>query len=216
MQLKYFVILLSIISIALCYYLAGLSQPVGIEISEVSQYEDRQVIVEGVVTEHHLTSYGGHIIDICSLNESQIHEELTIFVEEPTTVEYGDRIKAVGVVQKYKDSWEIVADTEKAVTITKKWENISTPLWQLAENPTRYEGMNVKVTGLIDRKYETYFYLEDTEGEHTAVVYVDPTISRNFSEGEEVSIGAQFEYDPATFRYVLMVKDETHTIAEVF
>lgn len=82
-----------------------------IELHEIPEYEGKQVIVEGIVTEHRITTYGGQIIEIKNLDSENISKTI-VFVEGETSVEYGDRIQATGTVQKYKDEWEIVVNNE--------------------------------------------------------------------------------------------------------
>ena len=197
MELKYFVVILSVVCIAILYFLSTLSQPITIELHEVSDYEGKQVIVEGTVTEHHVTTYGGHILNIKDM-DNQSNFELIVFVEEKTTVEYGDRIQATGKVQKYNDEWEVVVNDARFVKILQKWSNITFPLWQLAENPSKYTGINVNVTGTVDRDYDTYFYLVDSKEQHSMVVYYDSSIFHNFTQGDSVCVRGQFIYDEET------------------
>ena len=212
MELKYFVIILSIVCIAFLYFLSTLTQPILIDLYELSEYDGKQVIVKGVVMEHHTTSYGGHIIEIKDIKNSKNSTEAIVFVEEATSVEYRDRIQVTGKVQKYKDEWEVVVNNKRFVKILQKWDNITFPVWQLAENPVKYLGMNVNVTGLIDRIYDSYFYLIDSEEQYSIVVYYDTSKFYNFSQGDVVYVGARFVYDKETLRYVLDVNEETHNI----
>lgn len=214
MELKYFVVILSVVCIAILYFLSTLSQPITIELHEVPDYEGKQVIVEGTVTEHHVTTYGGHIINIKDM-DNQSNFEIIVFVEEKTTVEYGDRIQATGKVQKYNDEWEIVVNDARFVKILQKWSNITFPLWQLAENPRKYVGININVTGIVDRDYDTYFYLVDSEEQHSIVVYYDSSIFHNFTQGDSVCVRGQFIYDEETLRFTITVKDENHRISVV-
>lgn len=211
MEFKYFVIVLSVACILFLYFLSSLSKPIMIDLHEIPDFEGKQVIVEGVVTEHRLTIYGGQIIEIKDIY-SENSSKTIVFVEGETPVEYGDRIQATGKVQKYKGDWEIVVNNERFVKILQKWNNITFPLWQLAENPDKYVGTNVNVAGFIDRKYESYFYLVDSEEQYTVVVYYDSSSFYNFSEGDAVYVGARFVYDAETMRYVLNVKEDTHRI----
>jgi len=148
MKLKHFSIIFSIVGIACLYFLSTLSQPISIELKNISKYEDKNVIVEGIVTEYYLTSFGSQIITIESDNASTI-----VFLEGKADVEYGDKIQATGKVQKYKGDWEIVVDNVDFVKVIQKWQNISMPLWQLSMSPTKYEGLNVNVTGYVDTIY---------------------------------------------------------------
>jgi uncharacterized linocin/CFP29 family protein len=214
MELKYFVIVLSVACILLLYFLSTLSQPIRIDLNEIPDYEGKQVIVEGVVTEHRITTYGGQIIEIKNL-DSKNSSKTIVFVEGETNVEYGDIIQATGTVQKYKGEWEIVVNNERFVKILQKWSNITFPLWQLAEDPNKYVDTNVNVTGIIDRKYDAYFYLVDSEEQYTIAVYYDSSRFYTFSQGDTVYVGARFVYDAETMRFVLSAKEETHSISVI-
>ena len=211
MELKYFVILLSVSSIIFLYFLSTLTQPIIIDLYEIPDYEGKQVIVEGLVIAHRITTYGGQIIEIQDPKSENVTETI-LFVEEETPVEYGDRIQATGIVQKYKGDWEIVVNNKKFIKILQKWSNITFPLWQLAENPNKYIGTNVNVTGFIDRIYDSYFYLVDSEDKYTVAVYYDSTKFYNFSQGDTAYIGARFVYDSETLRFILSAKEDTHYI----
>jgi len=211
-QLKYFVVMLSVVCISLLYFLSTLSQPIIIELHEVPDYEGKQVIVEGTVTEHHTTTFGGHIINIKDM-DNQSNFEIIVFVEEKTTVEHGDKIKATGKVQKYNDKWEVVVNDARFVEILQKWSNITFPLWQLAENPSKYIGININVTGIIERDYNSYFYLIDSEEKHSIVVSYDSSNFQNFTQGDSVYVRGQFTYDEETLRFTINVEGENHYIS---
>lgn len=206
MKLKHFSLIFSVVGIACLYFLSTLSQPISIELKNVSKYEDKDVIVEGIVTENYLTSFGSQIITIESDNASSI-----VFLEGKVDVEYGDKIQATGKVQKYKGDWEIVVDNVDFVKVIQKWQNISMPLWQLSSAPTKYEGLNVNVTGYVDTIYDTYFYLNDPEGNYSIIVFCNPS-KYIIHSGQKISVAAKFTFSPEEFRYRLDVFDETQSI----
>ena len=213
MEFKYFVIILSVTCIFFLYYLSTLSQPSYIHLVEISNYEGKQVVVEGIVTEQYTTTYGGQIIEI---KEQQNDEHVgIIFVEEVTSVEYGDKIQATGKVQKYKDDWEVVVNNKKQIQILQKWSNLEVPLWQLAEDPNKYVGTNVNVTGIVDRVYDSYFYLVDSEDEYSIAVYYDSTRYYNISQGDFVCVGGRFIYEAESLRFVLSSKDDEHHLYQI-
>jgi len=148
-------------------------------------------------------------------DSSESSFKATVFVEGITTVEYGDAVRATGKVQKYEGDWEVVVNNEHFVEIIQKWDNTSFPLWQLAENPERYVGVNVNITGLVDRVYDTYFYLVDFEEQHSVVVLYGDMPFQNFTGGDSVYVGARFVYDEENFRYVLELTEENHGIYRV-
>ena len=207
MQLKYFSLMFSIAGIAILYFLSLLSQPVMIELYELPEYEGKQVIVEGTVTEHYTTTYGSQIIIIENDNATA-----TVFVEGEADVEYGDKIQATGKVQKYDGGWEIVVDDDRFVNIVEKWQNILFPLWQLAENPTKYIGLNVNVTGNIDSVYDASFCLVDTEEEYSIIVFCRPSEYDVLYPGQKVHVAGRFAFDEEEFRYKLVLCEETHGI----
>jgi len=211
-QLKYFVVLLSVVCITLLYFLSTLSQPILIELNEVPDYEGKQVIVEGTVTEHYITTFGGHIINIKDM-DNQSNFEVIVFIEEETMVEYGDKIKATGKVQKYNDEWEVVVNDARFVEIIQKWNNITFPLWQLAKNPSKYVGININVTGMVERDYDYYFYLADSDEEHSIIVNYDSSKFHNFTQGDTVYVQGQFVYDEKTMRFAINVEEEKHRIS---
>ena len=207
---KSWTVFLSIIGIIFLYFLSSLSQPILINIDDVQNYEGKKIKIEGIVTEHHFTNYGNQMITL-----KQNNKTLTVFVEEKTDVEYGDKILVIGQVQKYKNTWQIVANKNNAITILQKWQNISSPLWQLAENPTKYNGLNINITGYIERLYNTYFYITDSEEKHSLIVFYDPSdVNISLKPGQKVRLFGKFIYDEDTFRYKLEVGDKIFVIKE--
>jgi len=206
MSIKYFSLLFSVIGIACLYFLSTLSQPALIELNDLPKYEDKNVIVEGIVTEYRSTNYGSQIITIESENTSS-----TVFLEGESDIEYGDKIQVTGKVQKYNNDWEVVVDNVAFLRVIQKWQNISMPLWQLAISPTKYEGLNVNVTGYVDTIFDGYFYLSDSEGSYSIIVFYNPS-KYKVQSGQEVNVAAKFSFDKEKFRYNLDATDEMYGI----
>lgn len=200
MKLKHFSLIFSLLGILILYVLSSLSQPTIITLDKISEYEGKTIETEGVVTNYQTTKYGSQLITIEDYNTSA-----TIFIEGKIDVEYGDRIKCVGEVQKYKNSWEIVTNDERQVKIIEKWQNISFPLWQLAENTDRYEGLNVNVTGYIESLTDTSLTLVDLEEKHCLKVLFNYFENQNFYIGKKVSVKGVFYFDEKNFEYVLKI-----------
>jgi len=118
MKLKYFSMLLSVIGIIILYMISRFSQAPIIKISDMPNYEGKRVMIKGIVTEHHLTKYGSQIITIENENHSA-----TLIIEGKIDVEYGDKILATGEVQKYKENWQLLVNTNRQLQILKKWYN---------------------------------------------------------------------------------------------
>jgi len=212
MKIKYLIVLFSVLGISLLYCCAQFSKPALVNLHELPEYEGKQVIVQGIVSRYYTTTYGGQLITIQTANSSQPEFSAIVFTESPIEVEYGDIIQASGEVQRYQNQWEITTQTEQDITIVSKWQNISFPFWQLAENPQRYTGINVNITGLIDRVYDTYFYLIDDTEDYCIMVTVDYDEKENISQGNHVNIQGLFTYDIENMRYIIEVTDPSHGI----
>ncbi len=208
MKLKYFSMIFAIIGILVLYMLSKFSQAPIILISEIHDYEGKQVTLKGIVTEHHLTKFGSQIIKISDNNSS-----VEIFLEGKIDLEYGDKIQATGEVQNYKDTWELIVNDIRQLQILKKWHNVSFPLWQIAENPTKYLNINVNVTGYIESVSNAYFLLVDIERKHSLIIYY--TLSKNITlyPGQKICASGKFTFDEKNFRYMLDICEENHGIS---
>jgi len=207
MKLKHLSVLFSIAGILFLYFISTLTQPVLISLAEIPEYEDKQVIVEGTVTDYQDTTYGSQIITIEDDNIS-----VSVFIEGNIGVDYGDTIQATGKVQKYNDGWEIVVDNERLVNILQKWQNISIPILQLAKNPTKYVGLNINVTGHVDMIYDSYFYLIDADELYSLFVSCNPLLYGALNPGEPVNVAGQFTYNEEEIRYTLILCKEIHGV----
>ena len=98
------------------------------------------------------------------------------------------------------------------ITILEKWQNISIPLWELARNPDRYVGTNINVSGFVGKIYGDYFYLVDSEDEYSIIVFYNPLLFQNFSQGDKVCITARVTYNEENLRYDLQADERIHNI----
>lgn len=207
MKLKHFSLLFSVIGILLLYFLSRLSQPPVVAIEELQKYEGKQVIVYGIVTGYQETGQDSQIIKIKEGNAT-----VTLFVSGAIELEFGDKLKATGEVQKYKDTWEIIIEDTRLVEIVEKWNNLSFPLWQLAQNPARYLDLNVNVTGYIESISNAYFYLVDLEEKYSLIVFYRISENVTIYTGQKVNILGKFSFDEENFRYQLELCDEMHRV----
>lgn len=208
MNLKKYSIIFSIVGIVSLYLLSCFCKPTYIDISKASEYDGKQVITKGAVKEIIESKFKNQIITIQHNNST-----LKIFSEEKTNVEYGDLIEVTGKIQKYDDIWEIVVENKENIRILKKWNNISLPLWQIALNPEKYMGLNVKVKGHIDSIYNSFFYLRDIETEHTIIISYEGEKSLYLKPGKEVIVKGIFSYDDINLRYLIKIYGKTHGIS---
>ena len=205
--LKHYSLIFSVVGILVLYFLLRTSQSTMISINEISKYEGKQVTIEGTVLEHHLTKYGSQIIEIENDNATT-----TVFIEGKIELEFGDKIQATGEIQKYEGEWEIVVNSINMVKIIEKWKNSSFPLWQLAENPNKYLGLNVNVSGYIDYISNSYFYLSDFDRKYSLPVFYTLVENLTISPGLKISVYGQFLFDEENFRYKLELNQKIHRI----
>jgi hypothetical protein len=210
MKLKYFSMLLAIIGIILLYMISRFSQAPIIKISDMKDYEGKLVMIKGIVTEHHLTNYGSQIIMINNENHSA-----TIIIEGKLDVEYGDKISATGEVQKYKENWQLLVNNNRQLQILKKWNNGSLPLWQIAENPTKYLNLNVNITGYIESISNAYFLLVDLERKHSLITFYTLPKNTTIYPGQKICASGRFTFDEINFRYMLDICEQNHGITPI-
>lgn len=207
MKLKHYSLIFSIAGILVLYFLLKVSQPSVIGIYEISKYEGKQVTIEGIVIEHHQTKYSSQIIKIENNNDST-----TVFIEGKIEIEFGDKIQVTGEVQKYEGEWEIVVNSINMVKIIEKWGNRSFPLWQLAENPTKYLGLDINISGCIDYISNSYFYIADFERKYSLLVTYDLVKNISISPGQKICVLGRFSFDEENFRYKLELNQQAHGI----
>ncbi len=210
--MKYFVIFLSIVSILILYSLSTLSQPIRIDINKIEKYEGQTVIVRGTIKEYQNTQYGGQIINII---DTQNSSELIVYIDTITEIQYGDVIEATGKVQKYNNEWEVVVSDYRLLKIISEYNETKTPIWQLAVSPEKFCGLNINVTGYIDRDYESYFYLVDGSEKYSIAVYYDNSKSYNFTSGDTIFVEGRFFYEEEFLRYSINSVGEKYRISRV-
>jgi len=207
MKLKHYLMIITIISIILLYFLSKLSQAPLINIYEIQNYNGKQVIVEGIVTDNKLTKYDNQIITIENNNT-----KISIFCQEKTEVDFGDKIQAKGEVQKYKGDWELFVDGPSNIKIIEKGKNISFPLWQIAQNPSKYINQNISVTGFVESISNSYFCIVDFEKKIFLPVIYDLGKNITIYPGQKVIIFGRFSFDEKNFRYKIEINKEGHYI----
>jgi len=207
MKLKNISMIFAVTGTALLYFLSLLSKPAIIDINELPDYEGKKITTQGVVKEYYTTKYASQMITIFNNNSSAV-----VYIEGTTDVEFGDTIRVTGQVQKYREDWEVIVEDKKYFKIVEKWDNITFPIWQLAQNPGRYLGLNVRVTGYVDSVFDSYFYLSDLENKYSLIVFYDAFYGSSVYPGKKVIVSAKFLFDDKNLRYKLELCDESHGI----
>jgi len=207
MKLKHFSLVFAVLGTLLLYFLSILAEPAVIELGELPDYEGKKIITEGFVSDYFTTKYASQMITIKNDNFTAI-----VFLEGISDVEYGDKISVAGEVQKYMGDWEIVVDNEKNLNIVEKWNNLSFPIWQLAQNPGRYLGLNVNVTGYVESVFDSYFYIVDIENKYSLVVFYDSFSGLSLQSGKKAFVLGKFLFDEKNLRYKLELCEEEHGI----
>lgn len=213
MKFKQLIILIAISSLLLLYGVSLISQPTQVELSSLSDYNGQQVVVQGIVTMYRTTTFGSQLITI---RGDDIKEgTAVIYIDGEVPVEYGDKIQAVGQVQRYKNQWEITVANPQRITILQTWRNQTIPLRQLAENPQRYLNTNVNVTGILSQKQSSSFQLTEQGQLYSLAVRCPPSALASVSENDTIAILGRFVYDPCFFHFILEITGNTHAIMNV-
>jgi WD40 repeat protein len=207
MNLKHYSLIFSFSGILLLYLISRVSLPQEIELSRLSDFEDKIVTVKGRVIEYTFTKYGNQIFTIEN-NRSSVK----IFSEKVQTVDYGDIIQATGEVQKYNNEWEIIVNNIHHIKVIQKWQNISIPLWQIAREPNKYINTNINLTGNVEFISNSVFYLTDVEKKNSILVEYFLSDKIDIYPGKKVQVFGKFIFDQENFRYKIVLNDESHQI----
>lgn len=210
MNIKYLTLLIALVGVTALYVLSLYAQPPTIHLSELPDYEGKIVTTYGTITKYDQTESGNQIITIRDNTTTA-----TIFASAPASIQSGDTIQVTGSVEQYQNSWEIIIDDIKSLHIIEKWNESTTPLWEIAQNPTRYIDCNLNVTGYIDAIYDTYFYFTDNNTEHTILVLLPQSKNITLYTGEPVILNAQFIYDDTQTRYLFTISEPFHNIKQL-
>lgn len=205
MQFKYISLLFSLICIVLLYFISTLTQPVNIDISEIQNYENKIVTTQGLVKEYYNTKYGNLIITLLGNSSS-----ITIFSEEDFDLEFGDTIQITGKVQNYEDEWEIIVDSKRNICLINKWENLSMPIWQIAQNPEKYEDLFINVTGIVDLVNDDYFFLKDTEKNHSIMAISSNSVKKFI--GQQVWAKGKLKYYNEQLMYRFYISQDLNAM----
>lgn len=198
MQFKHISLLFSLLCMLVLYFISTLTQPVLIEISDIENYENKLVTTQGLVKEYYCTNFGNQIIKLAD-NSSTV----TIFSEDKFDLEFGDKIQITGKVQNYEDEWEIIVDNKRNIRLIDKWMNVSMPIWQVAQNPEKYESTYINVTGIVDLVNDDYFFLRDAEKNHSIMTVSNFNV-KNFI-GKQVWAKGKLEYYTEQLMYRLYI-----------
>jgi hypothetical protein len=206
MKFKYIVIVLSLVSLLVLYLISSLSQPAVVPFSKIPTSEGKQVEVQGIVAGYQMTTAGSTLVTLRN-NDAANTTTITLYIEGPLSVEYGDLVQATGTVQQYNNAWELDVASPQSVIILQQWGNRSFPLWQLAQDPTRYVDTNVNVTGVVGTVSSLGFMLQDPTGASSVPVSFTHASTLSSSKGDQVAVKARFLYDKASLSYLLKVDD---------
>jgi len=204
-EIKYLSIFFSVCGIASLFFLSLLSEPVYVDLSEISKYEGKEIITEGIVVDKYETKYRNTILFLVKALPDRENNTITTFIEEPiNNIEYGDKIRLQGEVQKYKGDFEIYVSEAKQIRILEKWNSRSTPLRSIAKTPWGYQGINLKILCKIEKIYHTYLVLKDIRENQKIILFYDlDKTNETLRENDIVYINAKIEYNPNDFSYFL-------------
>jgi len=209
MQLKHIAIILTAIGIAALYLVSTFSKPTAIQIEDLSEYEGKEVIINGVVIDYYETAQGSQIITI-----KQNNDTAKIFIEDKKEIQIGDTIRAQGSVQKYQGEYEIIINDKKYLTITQKWDEETITLHQLAENPEKYKNLNINITAKIEKTYGDLAHITDENNTYSLPLIIQNTKNQTIQKNTKINIRGQFIFDKQNLRYQIETTYEKITFYE--
>jgi DNA/RNA endonuclease YhcR with UshA esterase domain len=197
MNFRGFVVLFSVLGICALYGISMLSQPADVQIGKIGGYEGMYVKARGTITDLQIMKYGSASMKLRN-NTSYIQ----IFVESyEGNVSAGDEVEVSGRVEQYRGEYEIAVLNDRAVKMLKKWDEEILFVSQLAQEPEKYEGTNVKLIGKVDKVYTRSFYIGDESGTLSLKVVANNTSA--IKNGDSAAVSGRFTYDPKKAQYYL-------------
>jgi len=175
------------------FIIGELTEPPEIELNEISEYEGEKVIVRGVVTEIYLTSGGNTVLLL-----SDGVNEIKVFAFGKRELFMGDRIAVRGIVQRYEDSYEILAD--HICVLEHKCTEVK--LWQLAENPLEYLNDCINLSCYIAKIDDYKLVVKD--GNYTLTVIYPLISTEKLDKGDRVRVTGRFLYNPEKFSFYIL------------
>lgn len=201
---------LGIVGTLLLGWVASHAEPTSIRLSELPDYEDRTVQVEGTVVDSYTTRAGGWIVTLDDGSATA-----TVFVPRlDFAPRVGDVVRAVGESQRYEGGWEVVC-SNYGVEMVKPWYAAGPDIIALALEPAAWDGLNLNLTATVTSAPNTYdgtTYLYVGDGNHSLRVITYDVAVQVLLEGERVQVRGLFEYDDYGLRYQIRLEDETHGI----
>lgn len=197
MNFRGFVVLFSVLGVCALYGVSLLSQPADVPIDKIGNYEGLYVKSKGTVTDLQFLKYGS-----ATLKLQNGTFQTNVFIENyEGNLSAGDEVEVSGKVERYRGDYEITVLNERAIKILKKWDEEILFVSQLAQDPGKYEGTDVKLVGKVGTVYTRSFEIKDESGMLSLKVVVNNTSA--IKKGDSTTISGRFTYDPKKTQYYL-------------
>ncbi len=194
-------LLFAISGVTVLYLLSIYIQPIPINISEVQNFDEREVRVEGEIIDISVTDQNYQVIKIKGVGKDS--SSTTIFSEECLNVSYGDIIRVCGRVERYKGLWEIVASPDK-ITILNHSNPQSVPLWKLSLDIDQYKDRNINIAGSFIKISENKIRLYDKNKEYSIQVVVSPSQIVDIDSNSCICVNGRVFYNKQSFSYYVL------------
>jgi len=141
--------------IALYGYTASIP-PADINIANCKHHLGEYVRITGIVkrTTHNLMFF--YLVD------DDFKYEVNVYDVYKIPVNPGAKISVAGILQKYKNSYELVVQNRKDIKILRKSYTTTIPL--ILNNPEKFVGMQVDISGVIKYSKITHLRVSDSTG----------------------------------------------------
>ncbi len=155
---------LIILNLAIILSLLGLYMyidsvsPIPVPINECSNYVGEYVTVKGVV----IKSSFRDSYSFVTVTDEKFKNSIHVFVEFNSKLAPGEIVKISGIVVKHGSSIEI--QTEKKSDVKVISDSYFTSLPVIMENPAKYVGLNVDISGRVTYLKVNYLNITDKTG----------------------------------------------------
>lgn len=213
-------VVFSIIGISALYALTDRNSTRTLELSEINEdFLGSRVKTEGFISD---ISWLGYTV-VFEVKEKGVEDSLTVATDRQILEEVGLKEKMIpgarvgleGKLEEYEDEVQLKIDNTGEISIEEETYSSFTSIEHILENPSWYEGMEVKIRGDIKKIEESdqnlNLLISDLEEDKYIITCkVDQEINEAEGEllGKPVVIEGKITYDSTTGTWMIRTSNE--------
>ena len=214
-------LVLALLGLLILEQVARWQEPPRVALDELAGHEGRTVVVTGIVTDTRPLAASGWQLEL-----TQGDGRTTVFAPGLAFTPFsGDLVEARGVVEWYRNRWQINCQAGEVNVVASPGRGDLT-LVELARAPEAYLGASLTLRGVVETPHEgpvpgsvsgsspgVELILYSHDGQHGLNVSIAPSIVGalpHLSAGDPVAVQGELEYRAQRFHYRLRVHAEGH------